>query len=698
MRLFRSGCFLVLLAAAATCFAQRKEDWLPITQADLQYKDVPGHPGAPAVRLYYANYLDDNASSEFVYERIKILNDKALQPKGAGGLGLADVEVPVLTVSGIRESMTELRARTIRPDGSIVEYTGKPFEKTLYKGRGNKIAVMAFTMPEVKVGSIIEYKFHYALAGLYGFQRCVFGTSDRWILQSNLYTMHESFYFRPYEGGVYDSHTQVTCGMFWEGAKVASVFLNMDKWKSKIKKSGNEMELELDNVPGVEEEGFMPPAENYEATAIFFYAPKGGGTLDEEWQEVARLRFHEPSRSGNNPSVDEFLGRERGIKDVVAQLIAGENDPEKKLRKIYDRAQQVRNLSYERQRTEEERKKENLQKNTGVAEVLAHGYGTDDDITQLFIAMARAAGFDAEPVLMSDRSRRFFVKDWTAIEQLRKMVAVVKVGNGDVFLDPGTRFCPYGILPWKYTVTDGLKMEKKGGTFVKAPPVAYDKSVTSRTAVLRLAADGTATGDVTVEFKGEDALERRLDAIDRDDAGRKKALEDELREWMPSGAMVKMVSATGWEASNTPLVATFSVEVPNYTSVAGKLSLVPAFLFQTKQNRAFSHGDRKYPIYFPYPFTESDVAQVVVPPGANVESLPDPQKAPLKLPQMGTVGLYQMVSNFDGSQLVSQRRLDFNGVYFNVEQYSEIKGFFGKVQTSDEQQIALRGVNVRAEK
>ena len=39
--------FLCLFSLAS--FAQ-KEDWLPVTQQDLQYKDVPGNKGAPAVK------------------------------------------------------------------------------------------------------------------------------------------------------------------------------------------------------------------------------------------------------------------------------------------------------------------------------------------------------------------------------------------------------------------------------------------------------------------------------------------------------------------------------------------------------------------------------------------------------------------------------------------------------------------------
>ena len=297
--------------------------------------------------------------------------------------------------------------------------------------------------------------------------------------------------------------------------------------------------------------------------------------------------------------------------------------------------------------------------------------------------MARSAGFDASPVMVPDRKRRFFVRDWTSQRQIDSVIAAVNLNGKDMYLEPGTRFCPYGFVRWNHTEIDALKLDGKGGTFIKAPSMAYDKSVTSRNANMTLAEDGTLKGNVVLEFKGAEALEHRLDAVDRDEAGRKKDLEDELKQWLPTGAVVKMAMAQGWEDSDSSLVARFDVELPNYATMAGKRLLVPAFLFQLKQNQAFAHSQRKYPVYFPYPFTDNDVVTMKAPAGFMLESVPQSEDA--KLPY----ARYQNVSNFDGLQLVTQRQLAFNAIYLPLEKYSELKSFFGKVQAGDEQQAVL---------
>jgi hypothetical protein len=306
--------------------------------------------------------------------------------------------------------------------------------------------------------------------------------------------------------------------------------------------------------------------------------------------------------------------------------------------------------------------------------------------------MARSAGMDASPVMVPDRRRRFFVHDWTSQRQIDSVIAAVKLNGTDMYLEPGTRFCPYGFVRWNHTVIDALKLDRKGGAFIKAPPMGYDKSVTGRTANMTLGEDGSLKGNIVLEFKGAEALEHRLDAIDRDEAGRKKGLEDELKQWLPTGAVVKMVLAQGWEDGDSPLVARFDVEVPNYATLAGKRLLIPAFLFQSKESQAFAHAQRKYPLYFPYPFTETDAVTIKVPSGFTPESIPAAQDAKLGYAR------YQNISNFDGIQLVSQRQLAFNGIYFDLDKYSELKSFFGKVQAGDEQQAVLHGGNVNAQK
>lgn len=630
----RRYLFLAILAIFALPANAQKEDWLPVTQEDLQLKQVPGDPGASAIQLYYANYVDDSQGYEFVYHRIKILNES--------GKKYADVEI----TAGIDLDVGNLKARTIHPDGSIVEFTGKPFNKTIFKGRGIKWNAKTFTMPEVTVGSIIEYK--YKLKNY---------TSDTWILQHDLYTVREYLSFQPRHFGEILS---------WSGRNI--------KDPMPVKKSGG-WEVEWKNVPAFQTEANMPPEANYKPTVTFFYLRDDIASADKFWQEVGKI-LHD--------IFDRYIGNRKEIREAAMAAIGSETDPEKKLRKLYDRAQQIRNLSYERERTEQERKSEKIKTNENLGDIVKRGYGDSEDITAFFVGMARAAGFDAQLLLASSRSNSFFSSKLLSLGSLGGRVALIKLNGKDIYLQPGVRFCPYGLMRWPNTSTDALMFDKKGGTFVTVPPLNSDRSLTHRVATMELTDEGSLKGEIAVEFQGEEALEHRLDALDKDDAGKKKDLEDELKSWLPGGATVKMVNVQGWEAPNEPLVAKFSVEVVGYASSVGKRLLLPSLLFQPQQKDAFTHAERKYPVYFPYAFTERDRVVIKLPAGYALESVPPKQDVGIGYAR------YQSVSVSDGKQLVSERALGFNAIFVQLSQYPELKDFMSKIQAGDEQQVVLR--------
>lgn len=633
---------------ASFCFAGQKEDWQPITKDDLQMKEVPGDPGAAAIQLYYANYIDDSAQTEFEYHRIKILTEK--------GKKWADVEISAGTGLNVRD----LKARTIRPDGSIVEFTGKPFDKTIIKGRGIKVFVKTFTMPEANIGSIVEYKFKVQYENTL--------TSDHWVLQHELFTWKEDFTFKPYEGLLLGSDFESGSRVAW-----ASLHVTSDQAPAKTKDGG--AELHLQKVAAFDVEEYMPPENNFKPEVYFFYVNPDVKAADSYW-EARGKRWYD--------AIEHVIGNHKEAREAAQAAIGNETDPEKKLRKLYARAQEIRNLSYERERTAEELKKEKIKENEGVAEIFKRGYGDRSDIALAFAAMARAAGFEASMLPVSSRRDAFFIKEVLDSRQLNAEIVDVKLNGKDVYLDPGTRFCPFGMLPWVRTSTQALKLDKKNPSFVIMPGAPFDKAVTDRRVDAVLDADGSLKGTLTVQFTWTEALERRLDAIQTDDAGRKKQLEDEVKGWLTSSAIVKLTDVQGWESSEEPLSAHFSIEIPGYASSAGKRLLVPSYLFQVRQKEAFMHAERKYPVYFPYAFAERDVVVIKFPQGYTMEGNPSTQHATLPYAE------YLNDGKFDSGKLVTQRQLVMNGIFFPLTNYPQVRDFFTKVQAGDEQQAVLR--------
>ena len=631
----------------------QSEDWLPITSRDLRIKEVPGNPGAPAIQLYYADHINDQEQTEFIYRRIKVLNEK--------GSRYADVEIVVPPEC----SLSGLKARTIRPDGKTIEFTDKPFQKVIVKGQGSKTVARAFTIPAVTVNSIIEYKYNIDLPGVF--------LDNAWTIQHELYTVRESLRMKPY-GGMLEG--------FEKGHQVAVLLSHMPA-NLKPRQKGGTYVLEVENMPAFQAEGYMPPEEDYRPQVRFFYGGREIESPEKFWQDAGREW---------NEEAEHFIGGHREIEQEASQVIGGEPDPTQKLRKLYARAQQVRNLTYERERTEEEEKKENLRRPQNVRDVLTRGYGNREDINRFFAALVRAAGFEASILRVSSRQQKFFDQELLSRRQLDAEIVMVSLDGQSVFLDPGTEFCPFGFIRWMRTSSLALKLDKKGGTFIKVPAAGYEKAMIRRSAKMILDRAGFLKGTITVRFEGGEALERRLDALNTDDAGRKESLEEEARAWLPTGASVALMKVEGWQGSEEPLIATFTIELTSYASLAGTRLLVPTNIFQSRPMDAFKHADRKYPIYFPFAFGEADQIAIMIPSDYTVETLPAQQSTNV------SYATYFNESHCDGKQLVTDRVLQVNGIFFRLDIYAEIKDFFRNVRTGDEQQAVLRGGSTDAQK
>ena len=621
---------------------------MPVTEQDRQFKAVPGDPAADAVQLYYADFRDDNRQHQFIYRRIKVLSER--------GKRYGDVVIPIAS----RYSLTALQARTVKPDGSVVEFTGKPYERLIAGWRDDRLMAKTFTLPGVEIGGIIEYKYELAWEK--------YLPDAVWTVQHDLYTVKESFSLRPYTGPI---HTRYA----GDETRLSYVFSNLPAGVHPHD-SGSGVELVAENVSAFHPEAFMPAPDNFKAEVRFFYGGREIESPDGFWQDKGKQWYANAQR---------FMGARNAARAMAAGIMGTERDPEQKLRKLYARVQQVRNLDFERERSSAETRKEALKPNENALEVLSHGFGYRNQIAELFAALASAAGFQVELLRASSRYNHIFDSRLLSENQLQWEIVQVQLNGATLYLDPGTRFCPFGLVAWEHTSTPAFQLSRTGGKFVTVPTATADKAVMRRRAAVRLSPDGSLSGELTLELKGTEALQHRLEALGMDDSGRRTALDAEVQEWLPKGAALRIIDVDGWESSEDPLVAHFEIEVPRFAVVAGKRLLLPANLLQGRALEAFSADQRMYPVYFPFTFEQIDNVSVELPENYLIANLPDGQDEKLASARFITTRSQK------NGELILTRALVMNSIYFQPEQYALLKTFFGKFKATDEEQVVING-------
>jgi Domain of Unknown Function with PDB structure (DUF3857)/Transglutaminase-like superfamily len=643
---------LVVVSLASSYRLYAFDDWQPITPEELKMTADPAHP-ADAIILYHEETADDMTRHRYVYMRVKVLTEK--------GKDRANVEIPFdATFAGI----SDIRARTIAADGTITPFTGKAFNSTIVKAHGVKYLAKTFALPNVQVGSIIEWKYteyweDYVIA-------------PHWVLQDDLLTKHAKFTFVPmFKAGHYveDSRGDIKDRVYY-------TLVGLPENTAIKTTANNRMELELKDIPAFVEEDFAPPSAMLKMRVNFYYGSDKMGKPQEFWKNEGKYW---------NKEVDSFAGHSGAVAAAANQAASPTDTPEQKARKIYAFVQKIKNLNYtnEEGRMEELLNKESKEKRT-IDRVLEKNEGYRDEIARLFWAMGRAAGLKVSLMRVSDRNEYFFQQNTPNPLQLTSEIAIVTVDGKEVFLDPGTPLCPFGHLAWQHTSTEGMRQTAEGGTaLVQTPPANYKDAVSKRVGHLILSEDGSAKGKIAIAWAGEEALVHRLSGLKTDAAGRKKELEDELKSILPAGALVQLDTAAGWEDAEKQLSANFSVEIPSYASSAGKRMLVPTNLFESRARQPFAQGDRKQPVYFNFPYYLIDETKITFPATFKMENLPD-------VPPIRTdYSLYQVEHSASGNTVNISRTFAMGGIAFYQKEYADLRKFFGGVSSGDSQPLVL---------
>src|ERR1700674_1464689 len=144
--------FLAATGAAGLNASAGGEDWRPVEPAELALKKPIVDPDADAEAIIWDIRVDDGGENDLVlshYIRIKIFTERGREQE-------SKIDIPFFNGTKIKD----VAARTIKPDGSIVELTKDDVvEKTVVKTSGVKLRTKSFAFQAIEPGAIIEYKW-----------------------------------------------------------------------------------------------------------------------------------------------------------------------------------------------------------------------------------------------------------------------------------------------------------------------------------------------------------------------------------------------------------------------------------------------------------------------------------------------------------------------------------------------------------
>src|ERR1044072_2571402 len=376
----------------------------------------------------------------------------------------------------------------------------------------------------------------------------------------------------------------------WKEVVTNSSPFNMPKFEFKKEKGGYQTTT-VTNMRAFHEEPMMPPEDSVRAWAMVRYS----GLSFLSYYILAGTIYY---------GLDSFLKVDDQIKKKAAEITLNAKTPEEKLEKIFEFCRTNIKNTNDINAGFSDDEIEKLKENKKPSDTLKRGVGPGIDINLLFAALAKAAGLEPRIALLPDRGKLLFNKNEVVPGALRPSNIAIKIGEQWQFFDPGLPYVPKGMLRGQQEGVDAL-LVAESPVWVKTPLSPAEKSKEKHVADLKLDENGTLEGDVTVEFTGHLAVERKVFNEDDSPEQREENLKESVKSRLSSAELTNIVIENATDSSK-PFVYKYHVRVPEYAQRTGKRLFFQPGYFQKGISALFSAGTRSYPVYFHYPWSEED--------------------------------------------------------------------------------------------
>lgn len=640
---------LVLLFLLVPCFSVFGQEWRPVSPAELAMKEPKVDKEADAEALFWETRLDDKKLSRLTishYVRLKIFTERGREK-------FSKLDIPFTKGKKIED----VAARVIKPDGTIVNLAPTDiFEREVAKVGKARFMAKSFAVPAIEPGVIVEYQYVETIKG-----DSVGG--ERLIFQRDIPMQKVTYLIRPFG--------KSTLKYNWYNIPEA-------RFRDDPANKGYQVAT-LYDVPAYKDEPYMPPDDEVRQWAYVSYNSLGALAV---WPRVAQVW---------DLGFKELTKPKKEVKALATQLTAGATTEEEKLRRLYDYCKnEIKNITFDRSLTDEQR--EDL-KIKDADDVLKRKMGNTPFIDLLFASLARSLDFEVVIALMSDRSENFFNPEKYPFNNFIEPTGIgVKIGGKWKVYSPGTPYLGFGETPWYRENVRSMFIGDGGYLWITTSMSEPDFSKAVRNAKLKLEADGTLKGSVSISYTGHQAISRRREEFQDSESKRIENLKDEIKSKM-SSAEITNVTIENFEDSSKPLVYRFDVTVPGYAAKAGRRMILQPGFFEYGSKPVFSSEKREYGVYFPYGWAEEDQVEIKLPEGHQLEEANSPGDAG----DPGNISSHSVkmqVNNAEGL-LIYRRKFHFGGggnVFFKAETYPAIKQLFDVFHKNDMHSVLVRPV------
>jgi len=643
----------LLLLSSFIIFAQKE---LPafgkIDKEDLLLKECEFDKEAEAYKLlsygdvkYTINGENWNIETERRV-RIKILKDK--------GLDQANIKLRFYSKSGY-EIIKFISALTYNIDNSGNIVTTKLEKSSIYtKQINNKISEISFTMPDVKIGSVIEYKYldvKKSVANL-----------DDWYFQDDIPTRISEY--KILVPSIFKFVNQIMAFQPVE-QKSELVHENAFYHSSRLSYDSYEKTYIIKNVPAVRDEPYMGAVKDYLQRVVFQLSQ-----IDYGEGQVEEIRSSWPKLTQDLLEDEDFglqlkknLPHTKSLDDSLKNVQGDYN----KMVTIHDYVR--RNMNWNGL--------ESIYSTDGIKSAWDKKTGNNTELNLILINLLREAGLNAYPLLVSTKDNGAVNTIFPFLQQFNNTMTCVFIGDKKYILNAADKYNPAYLIPYDVVNNDAFVVDKeRGGWITLSNEKDMWKNIVSLFAEITPGAE--MQGNATV-ISSEYSKNPRVKKWEEDKTDFKDYFTKDY-----TGMKIKNLEVTGENTDKLPLEQKFDFSLPVNSS--GDYEYFTLNLFDGLEKNPFIADERRTDIDFNYKQSYMVTGKIFIPDGYQFDDLPKNVK--LMMPDTSIV-LKRLIQKADNS-IDFRITLDFTKPYYAANTYPLLQEFYKKLFATLNEQIVIK--------
>ncbi|MBK6267168.1 DUF3857 domain-containing protein [Marivirga sp. S37H4] len=637
----KSSLFLLFIGFTLSALAQDTTGFTRLNKTDFQVSDAFTE-NADAVILRDSGYSYYNENMELIFlhnTRVNILQESG---KSWGNVripynkedSLINIDAIVYNLDGDKVISTQLKASEIKSDtieGGIVE--------------------TYFSLPNVKIGSIIEYTYTLKI--------------NEWQAINNWYFQNEV----PVLKSTYS--TKIPSFMlFYKNLEGVRGLDNLERSLVKDSVMGEERSMvmetyTMDSIPAFIPEQDIPGGDYFISKIKFHlaeYTLPGEETkflLPESYEELA-------FNWAGDPYFKQVYSRSNILVDRINQIYHKEFSPLKNIQSFF---YFIRNNFTE----------DISQESTELEDVYKTKRGSAQQINMLLTKILNQAGFDAYLIALSTIDNRPTYPEYPNFEVFNHFVSMVRVNGQNYFIDASDKNLLFNMLEPNSVNNSGLVISRTAPGFVPFEFNFQDKEQT----VGDFTISDTATVSGTLEVKREGYSVYNFDTRF---LSSNRTYNDYLIETLFSNLKwdIKKHEVNDLFEGNKVIKEYLEFKRP-VDSIAKNYMRIKPIVFNEYEVNPFPEKERQNPLTIYTPILRKASYNYTIPEGWELKKVPQSRSFALN----GNKARFMYNSKMNGSKLTIEYSLEVDQVIYMSSEYTELRSFFEMVVQLLNQDIIL---------